>query len=96
MALRVGLSPVLQGAFTLSEIGFTMPIFQKQAAGVSLLMENDGKVQTSRFDETANHLVTNGTTISNTNFFGILSYSIVPWDRLSAGFNVIIYSHWVW
>jgi flagellar motor protein MotB len=90
MALRVGLSPVLQGAFTLSEIGFTMPIFQKQAAGVSLLMENDGKVQTSRFDETSNRLVTNGTTISNNNFFGILSYSIIPWNRLSTGFNITI------
>lgn len=90
MTLRAAISPVLQGAYTLSEIGFSVPIFLRQSAGVSLIMENDGTVETSRFDETANRLVTNGSTISNKNFFGILSYSLVPWQRLSTGINVTV------
>jgi flagellar motor protein MotB len=90
MTLRAAISPVLQGAYTLSEIGFTEPILLKQAAGVSLIMEDDGKVQTSRFDETANHLVTSGSSISNKNYFGILSYSLIPWQRLSTGINITV------
>jgi flagellar motor protein MotB len=85
---RAAISPVLQGAFTLSEVGFTVPVLQRQAAGVSLIMENDGKVGTSRLDETANRLVMNESTISNRNFFGILSYSLMPLERLSTGINI--------
>ncbi len=90
MTLRAAISPVLQGAYTLSEIGLAAPILLRQSAGVSLIMENDGTVETSRFDETANRLVTSGSTISNKNFFGILSYSLVPWQRLSTGINVTV------
>lgn len=90
MTLRAAISPVLQGAFTLSEIGFTKPIFQKHAAGVSIIMENDGMVQTSRFDESANRLVTGGSSISNRNYFGILSYSFMPWQCLSTGINLTL------
>jgi len=53
-------------------------------------MENDGIVQTSRFDETASRLVTSGSNISNRNFFGILSYSLIPWQRLSTGVNLTV------
>ncbi len=50
IALRAAISPVLQGEFILSEIGTIIPFFQRHTAGISLILENDGKVQTSRFD----------------------------------------------
>lgn len=90
MTVRAAISPVLQGAYTLSEAGFTGPILKRQAAGVTLIMENDGTVETSRFDETANRLVTSGSTISNRNIFGMVSYALMPLDRLSAGVNITI------
>jgi hypothetical protein len=90
MTLRAAISPVLQGVYTLSEVGFTEPILLKQSAGVTLVTENDGTVQTSRFDETANRLVTSGSSISNKNYFGILSYSLIPWQRVSTGVNITV------
>lgn len=90
VTLRAAISPVLQGEFILSEIGVTIPVFHRQAAGISLILENDGKVQTSRFDVTENRLVTSGTHISNRNIFGILSYSLFPLPRLSVGANITV------
>lgn len=88
--LRAAISPVLQGAFTLSEIGFTTPISAKQITGISLIMENDGLVRTSSFNETTNRLVTSGNTISNRNFYGFLTYSFMPVQQLSAGVNITV------
>lgn len=90
IALRAAISPVLQGEFILSEIGTIIPFFQRHTAGISLILENDGKVQTSRFDVNENRLVTSGSHISNRNIFGILSYSLIPWQRLSAGVNITV------
>jgi hypothetical protein len=83
--IRAAVSPVLQGAFTLGEMGLTVPVLLNHAAGVSLIGEYDGKVQSARFDETSNRLVTGESEISNKNFYGMLSYAFIPWKNLSAG-----------
>jgi flagellar motor protein MotB len=87
ITFRAAVSPVLQGAFTLGEMGLTVPILLNHIAGVSLIGEYDGKVQSARFDETSNRLVTGENEISNKNFYGMLSYALIPWKNLSAGVN---------
>jgi hypothetical protein len=68
-------------------MGLTVPILLNHIAGVSLIGEYDGKVQSARFDETSNRLVTGENEISNKNFYGMLSYALIPWKNLSAGVN---------
>ena len=90
MTFRAAISPVLQGAFTLGEVGLSVPILLKQTAGISMLLENDGMVESSHFDETSNRLVTGGSQISNKNFYGMISYAVNAWQRLSVGANFSI------
>ncbi len=89
LTLRATYSPVLQGAFTLAETGITIPLISNQAVGVSIVSEHDGVVNSARFDETQNRVIAGENQISNDNYYGMVSYAILPWKRLSLGANAI-------
>ncbi|MBD3347007.1 MAG: OmpA family protein [Chitinivibrionales bacterium] len=90
ITLRGAFAPVMQGAFKLWEFGVTMPVTTGQTAGISIIGENDGEIQSARFDPGTERLVTGGSSSSNNNTFTMLSYAINPWRTLSLGANLNI------
>jgi tetratricopeptide (TPR) repeat protein len=95
VSARLGLAPILQGAFLLGDLGAVIPIGLYQSAGVSLFSQFDGSVtQGLDIDMGSNGMqFGDSTTLSNTNLVFMLSYAWHFWNRLSAGANVkVVYT----
>jgi len=86
--IRGAFAPTLQGEFKLWEAGITVPVGLFQSFGVSAIGENDGVIENATFDDASGRMALDGTHASNNNIFGMLSYAIVPWNRLSLGVNL--------
>jgi tetratricopeptide (TPR) repeat protein len=95
-SVRVGLAPVLQGAFLLGDVGTIIPIGLYQSVGVSLFGQFDGDVTSGTIDPniSSNEIkFSDSTTLSNTNLVCMLSYAWHFWNRFSAGANVkVVYA----
>jgi tetratricopeptide (TPR) repeat protein len=93
---RIGLAPVLQGAFLLGDFGMIIPIGLYQSLGVSLFGQFDGEVTSGIVDPniSSNEIkFKDSTTLSNTNLVCMLSYAWQFWNRFSVGANVkVVYA----
>lgn len=93
---RVGLAPVLQGAFLLGDVGVIVPIGLYQSLGVSLFGQFDGEVTSGIVDPniSSNEIkFSDSSSLSNTNLVCMLSYAWHFWNRFSVGTNVkVVYA----
>ncbi|HEX2959203.1 MAG TPA: hypothetical protein VHO70_20380 [Chitinispirillaceae bacterium] len=89
-SIRVGLAPVLQGAFLLGDFGTIIPIGLYQSVGVSLFGQFDGDVTSGTVDPNSSNGIqfSDSSTLSNTTLVCMLSYAWHFWNRLSVGANV--------
>jgi hypothetical protein len=90
LTCRGAFAGTMQGAFKLWEAGVTMPMGLNNTAGFSILGENDGSIDNSVFDQTANRLVPGTAESGNNNLFFMLTYAHTLFGRLSAGANLNI------
>ncbi|MBD3393719.1 MAG: hypothetical protein GF418_16405 [Chitinivibrionales bacterium] len=90
VSVRGAISPTLHGAFTLWELGFTVPLGLYQSAGLTWVGENDDDITRPAFDSQGRMIPTETAAADNQNNFFLLSYAINPWNRLSVGANVNI------
>jgi tetratricopeptide (TPR) repeat protein len=89
LSLRAAVAPVLQGAFTLSEIGVNYPISLYHTASFTMLIEGAGAVYEDAFDENTGKLVPDTKSpLSNSNFMFSLGYAWHAWQRLIVGANI--------
>jgi len=88
LSVRGAFAPILQGEFKLWELGAVMPIGLYQAAGVTVLGEDDGTVTGGTLDQDG-RMVPSGTGERNVNSFFVFSYAVNPWNRLSLGVNIL-------
>ncbi|MDR2592213.1 MAG: hypothetical protein LBC59_05335 [Chitinispirillales bacterium] len=89
LAVRVAVAPVLQGAFTLSEIGVNYPLSLYHTAGFTMLMEGAGAVYADEFDRNTGKLSADTkTALSNTNLVFSFGYAWHVWQRLIVGANL--------
>jgi tetratricopeptide (TPR) repeat protein len=89
-SIRVGLAPVLQGAFLLGDVGAVIPIGLYQSVGVSMFGQFDGDVTSYRNLDANNNQIIPGdsSSLSNNTLVYMLSYAWHFWNRFSAGANV--------
>jgi len=91
LAVRVAVAPVLQGAFTLSEIGVNYPVSLYQTASFTTLVEGAGPVYEDKPDPGTGKLGANmESALSNTNLMFSLGYAWHAWQRLIVGANLNI------
>lgn len=89
ITVRGAFSPTLGGQFKLWEAGVTVPIGLYQSAAFSWLGEDDGTVRASASQASGRLVPTGPEMKSQINTF-YLSYAINPWNRLSAGANILV------
>jgi hypothetical protein len=90
VTVRGAFAPTMQGAFHLWELGATVPLPLSQAVGATLVGESDGRIESSVFDEATGQLAPGDNSVSNSNFFIMISYAKEFLQRLSFGANVNI------
>ncbi|MBD3239097.1 MAG: tetratricopeptide repeat protein [Chitinivibrionales bacterium] len=74
-------------AGNLWELGVVVPIGLYQSVGAGLIAESGGDIESGVLDADGNYVPTDGR-VSSSNYFGMMSYAINPWGRLSIGANV--------
>jgi tetratricopeptide (TPR) repeat protein len=88
--VRGAFSSTVNNAFKLWELGATVPLGKYQSIGLTWAGEDDGSIENAASDLQTGELLPSGNAVSNQNHFGLLSYSINPWRRLSIGVNLTI------
>ena len=90
IAVRAAIAPVLQGAFTLSELGVNVPLSLYQTASFAMLLENAGVVFNDVPDPSTGRLVPSNLALGNTNVMFSFGYAYHIWEKLIIGTNLNI------
>ena len=88
LAVRAAVAPILQGAFTLTEIGVNWPLGLYHTAGFTMLIEGAGAVYEDVPDPNTGRLVPGTHTYRNANFIASFGYAWHVWQRLVIGANL--------
>jgi len=92
IAVRAAVAPVLQGAYTLFEVGANVPISLYQTAGFTMLIEDGGEVYGSKEDENGSGRIVENkdSPLRNNNLLFSFGYAWHAWRRLIVGANLNI------
>ncbi|MCL2220515.1 MAG: tetratricopeptide repeat protein [Chitinispirillia bacterium] len=89
LSVRAAVAPILQGAFTLSEIGVNMPLSLYQTAAFTMLIEGAGSVFEDIPDPNTGKLVPDmSNALSNANLIFSFGYALHVWQSLIIGANL--------
>jgi len=89
IAVRAAIAPVLQGAFTLSELGVNVPLSLYHTASFAMLIEGAGSVFEDIPDPNTGKLIPDlSGALSNTNLIFSFGYAWHIWQRLIIGANL--------
>ncbi len=90
LAVRAAVAPVLQGAFTLFEVGANVPLSLYHTAAFTMLIESAGAVYQDKADQNGHYSADESSPLSNTNLMFSFGYAWHVWQRLIVGANMNI------